>query len=323
MKNNIQCELITNGGDALDKLEEQNIKYYLEDINPDKKSIAGFLNARRKLSSLTARSEFDIVHVHHRYYDLLISSLTTKNFRSVHTVHSFLSGRRSFGFNADLIVPVSNFIKDHLITDHKVDENKISMIYNFINPEDYKHESGKTTETEYIELLTIGRFHPEKDIMTQLKAMTLLKDTNCRLTICGEGDEIEKYEKFISENNINVKISDKVNDVSEKILNSDICLMSSVNEPFGLFVLESGLLRKPFVGADSGGIKELIERNKTGYLFKASDYEDLSRVLKEVIGDLNAAKKTGEELHANVIKNFTIERGIADYIKCYNKILDE
>lgn len=323
LKNNIGCEIMTNGGDALGKLEELNIKVHIEDINPDKKSISGFLNARRKLSQLTARNEFKIVHVHHRYYDILLSSLTNKNFKSVHTVHSYLSGRRSFGFNADLIIPVSNFIREHLKNDHKVGEDKISMIYNFINPDDYNLNLSSKKSDGVFELLTVGRFHPEKDIMTQLQAMTLLKDTSIRLTVCGDGGERDTYQKFIKENNINVVISDKANDVSEKIINSDVCLMSSINEPFGLFVLESGLFRKPFIGADSGGIKELIENNKTGYFFTAGDYENLAKIIKEVMNDFSKATECGENLFEHVKNNFTIERGITDYINSYHKILDE
>lgn len=323
LKNNIGCEFMTNGGDALNKFDELDVKVHIEDINPEAKNTFGFLKARRKLSNITARSEFDIVHVHHRYHDILLSSLTSKSFKSVHTVHSYLSGKRSFGFNADLIVPVSFFIKEHLINDHKVDENKIAIVYNFIDPIDYKTNLPSSNQNSEINLLTIGRFHPEKDVLTQLRAMTLLKDINCKLTICGDGDEREMYENFISENSINAELISKVQDVSDIITNSNICLMSSVNEPFGLFVLESGLFRKPFIGTDSGGIKELIERDKTGYLFEPGNHEELANVIREVVNNLKQANQFGENLHKEIIDHFTIDRGIKDYIECHKNILDE
>ncbi|KAA0208186.1 glycosyltransferase family 4 protein [Ignavibacteria bacterium CHB1] len=320
---NIHCELITNGGDNIAKLKSLNVKVHFEDVNPEKKNISGFLKARSKLIGLTQSGEFEIVHVHHRFHDLLLSSVTFQNYRSVHTVHSYLSGKRSFGFNADLIVPVSFFIRDHLIKDHRVNTKKLTTIHNFINPGDYNFDMKLEKLPGHFVILTIGRFHPEKDLFTQLKAMKYLNNPNVKLLICGEGEEGKLYSDFIKENKLNVELISKTDNISSLISMSDICMMSSVNEPFGLFVLESGLYRKPFIGANSGGIKELIDNQITGFLFPARDPEKLAMLIRETINNFDAALKCGENLYRKVIENFTPERGIEEYINCYNKLLND
>lgn len=135
-------------------------------------------------------------------------------------------------------------------------------------------------------LLFFGRLLPEKGVMTLLKAMTLVNDVELR--IAGDGELRSEMEKFIESN----KMANRVKllgyqdrkSMAEAVSKCKAVVVPSEwyeNCPYS--IMEAQAQGKPVIGADIGGIPELIVDGKTGFVFKAHSIESLERSIKHLI----------------------------------------
>jgi glycosyltransferase involved in cell wall biosynthesis len=97
---------------------------------------------------------------------------------------------------------------------------------------------------------------------------------------------------------------------------------SSEFEPFGLVICEAGWLGIPVLGTRMGGIPEIIEDGKTGWLFAAGDWRCAAELLAQAIGDPVHRRVVGENGRERVRHNFDISRMARDYLQVYSDILD-
>jgi len=155
---------------------------------------------------------------------------------------------------------------------------KIKQLYNFVNLEEFKlaDEIGE-------DLIYFGRLAEEKGLLFLLEAMKDLKDINLKLV----GDGLQKIEikNFIAANNLsNVKLLGHKSgqELYNLIKNSRMVVLPSIwyeNNP--LVILEAFALAKPVIGSNLGGIPELIETAKTGFIFQAGNENELKSIIKD------------------------------------------
>ena len=76
-------------------------------------------------------------------------------------------------------------------------------------------------------------------------------------------------------------------------------------EVFGLVNLEAMRNRTPIIASDIGGISEIVDHNKSGYLFEAGNYEKLSYYMKKLYRNIELSKNLGEEGFKKFEKEFS------------------
>ncbi len=311
----------TNGGNSFDRIDELSVPVFKSD-SLSKKS--AFLKSAKFISGIIEKHDINIVHTHHRYYEMIANSLRKE--KNVHTVFTSLSlvDRRFFvEYRSDRIIAVSNTVKEMLTGKFNVDEKRIDLIPNFVDSEesdsaiDFNFKKSKETC-----LLAVGRFHKEKDFMTLLEAMSLLKNYKLKLIMIGEGEERNAYERFISENSINAEIFPPQRNLKEFYEKADICILTSLRDPLPGFMLQSGLQGKPFIGSDVDGISELIINNENGLTFRRNDPQDLADKIKIYLEDTALAGKCAERLHELVKEKFTEKSVIPQIEKLYMNLFD-
>lgn len=99
--------------------------------------------------------------------------------------------------------------------------------------------------------------------------------------------------------------------ISDKILKSlyqrsKIVLCLYENEPFGLIPLEAGACEAAVVAVDSGGYRETIINNKTGFLVKI-DAKQFGKIINELLSDEELVSKIGQEARQNILSHWTWE----------------
>ena len=86
-------------------------------------------------------------------------------------------------------------------------------------------------------------------------------------------------------------------------------------------MIESGLMKKPFIGSNVDGLKEIVDNGFDGILYECENVGSLTNSLITLIPENNLRIRLGEELYRKVINNFTSEKIIPLYILTYRKLL--
>lgn len=190
----------------------------------------------------------------------------------------------------DFIITPSEFYREKMIEDG-IPENKIKALHNFVELKDYDLE---VSDEEYA--LYFGRLSKEKGILNLINAFTKLKEG--KLYIAGEGPEKETIENIIKENKLEdrVKLLGFLNSdqMKETIRKCKFVVVPSIwyeNCPYS--VMETLAIGKPVIGADIGGIPELVINDRSGLTYKYDDIEDLSNKMKELFKNEELVKEFG------------------------------
>ncbi|MCA9496431.1 MAG: glycosyltransferase, partial [Nanoarchaeota archaeon] len=183
-------------------------------------------------------------------------------------------------------IAVSNATKDKLIEKAKIREDKIKVLYNFIDSDKFKIDKTFNIEKEKKKLGVdngdfiigfVGRLDKIKSIDTIIKAVKKL-DFKYKLLIAGVGPERENLELLIK----SLKLDKKVLFLGYRadILNVyrlfDVCVLASKSEASTMTFYETQALGIPLIGSNVYAINEFIKDNKNGLLFEYGNDIDLS-----------------------------------------------
>ena len=132
-----------------------------------------------------------------------------------------------------------------------------------------------------LKLINIGRLTDQKDQMTILKAVNLLKNKiNFELLIVGNGYEKKKLLNYINNNDLKkfVKILDFTKYHYSILNEAEVFILSSIYEGLPNVLLEAAYLKKFIISTDCPtGPKEILQNGKGGFLFKVYNYEELAK----------------------------------------------
>ena len=151
--------------------------------------------------------------------------------------------------------------------------------------------------------------------------MKIINNNNFSLILVGEGDNDIDYKRYISRHNLNVEIIVPQKNLIQYFLVADLCVLPSERDPFPNFMLQAGLHKKPFIGANVDGIGELISDGVNGLLFKSGDENELAEKIMKFAGNPDFAACCANNLHKDVVNNYTQEFIIPKIRKLYNSLL--
>lgn len=318
--------LLTNSGDSLCRLKEKNIPHTLIKSLHSKSPFSVSKNILA-IKKLIKENHIDIIHTHHRFSEFLAmqsrGSANTKKIKTVFTALSILKRRYKIEFRSDEIIAVSNAVKKMLVEKFFVDVSKINVIYNFTDTDEI-HElellaPGLKDHGSTFNILSIGRFHHEKNFETLLKALKIINDSSIKTTIVGDGEDKCIYENYIKENNLNVELIEPQKDLLQYFFKTDLCVLSSARDPFPNFMLQAGLHNKIFIGANVDGIGEMIKDGVNGFLFSSKNAKELAEKIFYIKNNFSKLNNIRHKLHEDVINNYTQEFIIPNVMNIYNR----
>lgn len=244
---------------------------------------------------------------------------------------------------ADGVITVSYAMKDELI--HLgFPEEKINVCWNGIDPDKYSpiafsEDDKKNLRMRYgvkddeIFLFFIGRLVTVKGITQLIEAMPDIISSNSKvkLVVLGVGDLYEDLKKRIAELNIQDYVVFRTEFVSEKerILHyatSDIVVLPSLYEPFGIVCTEAMSMKKPVVVGARGitGMREQIVadgENQCGIHINPNDPQDIAWGVNQLVNNPEQWDFLGENARNRVLKLFTWEKITKRTMEIYQKIL--
>ncbi|MFL9843479.1 N-acetyl-alpha-D-glucosaminyl L-malate synthase BshA [Flavobacterium rhizosphaerae] len=244
--------------------------------------------------------------------------------------HPFYKPAVSFSINhSDVVTSVSQDLKDetYRLFDIKRD---IHVIPNFIEikkdkvPDVPCKRSQMAGDNERI-ITHISNFRKVKRIPDVVKVFNeIQKRIPAKLMMVGDGPEREPAEKLCDE----LGLSDKVlffgnsNEINEILCFSDLFLLPSETESFGLAALEAMAVGVPVISSNTGGLPEVNRAGYSGYLSNVGDVEDMAQKALSILSDkdkLATFKKNALE----VAKEFDIQMIMPMYENIYRKALKQ
>ncbi len=211
-----------------------------------------------------------------------------------------------------------NGIKNTNIFSRGVDIQKYNSEY---RNNELRKKLGIENKTTF---LYVGRVSIEKDLDILCKSYNLIKykyREQVALIITGDGPYLEKCKEIFPTDTIFTGFK-KGKELAEIYASSDIFVCPSSTETFGNVILEAMASGIAVIGADQGGIKEIIEHKHNGLKFKSKDADSLFICMNEVLENLNLRN----HVISNGIKfsqNRSWDKIIDGLIKIYYKILSE
>lgn len=244
---------------------------------------------------------------------------------------------------ADLIITVSYAMRDELMK-LGYNEKKIRVIYNGVDPEKYnparygEEEISRFKEAIGIKrgellILFVGRLTWVKGADSLVQAMPLiLKEVpNVKLVILGRGDQEDMIKHMVASLGIQNQVVLEFKYVSEeeRILHyaaSDVVVLPSKYEPFGIVCTEAMSMGKPVVVGATGtsGLREQVipsGTNRCGAHINPYDPSDIARFTIELLKIDVTRKILGENARARVLDNFTWEKTAKETIKVYQEVI--
>lgn len=290
-----------------------------------------------KLTEIIRSYDLEIVHAHYAVPNAVSAYLAKKicndSARVVTTLHgtdSYLVGLHpsykevtQFSMQqSDALTAVSEYLKERTMTEFDV-SREIRVITNFVDPQRFRRLK-KDREQKVV--CHSSNFRPIKRIPDIVKAFKIIsEEIDCKLSLIGTGPERFEAEKMVKNLGISksVEFLGNVKNVQEMLGKSDLFLLPSEDESFGLAALEAMSCEVPVVASNVGGLKELISHGVDGYLIKVGDVEALAHYALKILQDPRLQKEFGRNARKKVLKKYTPDKIVPNYEDLYKEILEE
>ena len=223
--------------------------------------------------------------------------------------------KRKLSSCVDYVVGISQFVLDKHRLFSLFPNAKTRVIFNSYSPP--AELPARVPDTK-LRIGFIGRLRRLKGIETLLKAMPHFDDAKVSLIVAGKGEpQYEQKLQSISTRNVTYLGFVKPSEFFQQI---DLLVAPSLwHEPLGRIVFEAYAYGIPVIGARRGGIPELIDVGKTGYLFDPTDEKSLVSEISRFVNDPGLASAMQQDCLLKA-QDFLPQTIIEQYLKVYAEV---
>ncbi len=170
---------------------------------------------------------------------------------------------------------------------------------------------------------TVGRFDDNKNQSSLVRAMAPLLGVDSHLVLVGDGSSMSKIAAAADHTGHpeSIHILGRRDDAHRVVSALDVFALSSLSEGLPLVILEAMATGTAVVSTDVGGIADVIEDGKSGFLVPPGDDEALRAKLKEIADNRALASKAGLAARAQVRVRYSSERMANEYLDLYHREL--
>ncbi len=205
-------------------------------------------------------------------------------------------------------------------------DKRLNLVHNGIEMDRFldseKCQNLPTLDDEIV-ITCIAELHPRKGHKYLLRAFKKLQEEvphiKVALVLVGEGPiEKELKEEYADQKNIH--FLGWRNDIPQILKASDIFVLPSLKEAFGLVILEAMASEVPVIATNTGGAVDIIRDGATGYLVPPSNSEKITEVIRLILQNIDQKRDVTASALENVKQNFTADKMTENTIEVYNKI---
>jgi N-acetyl-alpha-D-glucosaminyl L-malate synthase BshA len=282
------------------------------------------------VSAMLARQMLSCDHARPRRRLPYVTTLHGTDITLVGSDPSYLPITRFSIDQSDGVTAISDYLKRRTLEVFAV-QTPIQVIPNFVNcdlyhrtPELLEHRSEYAGADEKI-LVHLSNFRPVKRLGDVIEIFDRVQQKiPSRLLMIGDGPERSSAEWLAVKKGIHKKVDflGKQDRISEKLAVADVMLLPSQLESFGLAALEAMACEVVPITTNEGGLPEVVDHGKTGFLAPVGDVETMANYAIEILSDENKLRQMGEAARASAQARFCASKIIPMYERFYREVLD-
>ncbi|MCG3412241.1 N-acetyl-alpha-D-glucosaminyl L-malate synthase BshA [Staphylococcus massiliensis] len=299
-----------------------------------------------KIADVIKEYDLDILHMHyaipHAICGILAREMAGRDVKIMTTLHGTditvlgydhaLKGAIRFGIErSDMVTSVSHALKDETMDIIKPNKT-ITPIYNFVRENEFPTcYNPKLKETYGIEddekvIIHVSNFRRVKRIDTIIETFYYIrKEMKAKLILLGDGPELIDMKAYARQLGCfdDILFLGKQDYVSEFYQMSDLVLLLSNKESFGLSLLEAMKTGVLPIGTHAGGIKEVIKHNETGFLVDVGDSKKASEYALDILNDPERYQSMKQTMLKDIEERFYSGKIADEYEYYYRKMLGD
>lgn len=298
-----------------------------------------------KMATVARAERLDLLHVHYAIPHSISAILARESIKSkrylpvITTLHgtdiTLVGADRSYlpitkyGLQqSDGVTAVSKFLKKATIETFDFDD--VEVIPNFICPNHYQRDTGSPLRKELADegetlLAHVSNFRSVKRPVdcVEILGKVLEKGAKARLVMVGDGPQRSACEYRAEQLGIKqyITFAGKKANISDYLAVSDIFLLPSELESFGLAALEALACEVPVIASRVGGIPEVVTDNETGFLSNIGDIDKMGEDTLKLINDEDLRESFGKAGRESAVTRYSATEIIPQYINFYEKVL--
>lgn len=235
--------------------------------------------------------------------------------------------------NANLVVTVSHYSKNRIVKLYDVDETKIRVVPNGVDPEKFNpNGTGDDARSKFglgkrQIVLFVGRLIPRKGLNYLIEAArTVVKEKEDTVfVIVGNGPLRNHLAATVKRLNLHRSFL-FLGDVDDKLLavlysNADVFILPSIQEGQGIALLEAQASAKPVVAFNVSGVKEAVADGESGMLIERGRSVELGEAVLKLLSDAPLRERMGIAGRSFVLRNFTWGICAEKMLAVYNEAL--
>ncbi len=231
---------------------------------------------------------------------------------------------------SDGVTAVSRFLREKTITNYGINKD-IRVIPNFVDVEKYKRIDASDVcknlaSTDEKVLIHVSNFRAVKRVQDVVQIFNLIRQKiPAKLLLVGDGPDRSNCEKLARELNIinDVKFLGKQVELVPLLSASDLFLMPSQSESFGLSALEAMACELPVISSSVGGLPELVVHGETGYIAEIGDIERMAKYAVELLTNSVRYKLFAAASRKRAVEMFSSGKVVDQYEHFYESVLSE
>ena len=299
-----------------------------------------------KQHEVAKREQLDLMHVHYAIPHaatawlakqmLVHEQLSMKIITTLHGTDITLVGQDPSYYTltkfsieqSDKVTAVSAYLRDETYRAFGCGQCDIRVIPNFISTFDYFPPGADAARKRLAPkghrvLVHVSNFRPVKRVGDVVKIFAgVRKKLPATLVLVGDGPDRDAAEQQIDSLGLrkDVRFLGKVENVGDVLRGAELFLLPSATESFGLAALEAMACGVPVIASDAGGIPEVVENGKTGYLAPPGDAAAMAERALQVLED----PAEHERLKRNAVaraREFSADKIVPRYEELYQEVL--
>lgn len=299
-----------------------------------------------KIAEVIKREKLDILHVHyaipHAVCAILAKQMAGTEVKIVTTLHGTditvlgydpsLNDLIKFGIEkSDAVTAVSNALVEQTIEVINPDKT-IETVYNFIDERVYQKTDSKHLRQDYGILdhekvvIHVSNFRGVKRVQDVVASFAKIQEVvPSKLLLVGDGPEMTPICKLVSKLGLDdhVLFLGKQDKLEELYSLSDLLLLLSEKESFGLVLLEAMACGVPCIGTNIGGIPEVIIDGETGYICEFGNVDEVAEKSIQLLKDSARHQAFSEAAMSLVESSFRSETITEEYLAIYRRLLEK
>jgi N-acetyl-alpha-D-glucosaminyl L-malate synthase BshA len=299
-----------------------------------------------KMAEVMTRFDLDILHVHYAIphsisaylakrmlTDRVVPFVTTLHGTDITLVgndRSYLPITR-FGIEqSDAVTAVSEYLKQRTIQEFQI-ERTIRVVPNFVDCDVYGPAPDRSFRQKFAAedegiLTHISNFRPVKRVEDVVGVFARVRQQmKARLLMVGDGPERPKAEWLANTHGVadDVIFVGKQNDMSQFLAVSDILLLPSELESFGLVALEAMACEVPVIATRVGGIPEVVRHGMDGFLYNVGDIDSMAEGCISILKTPNLRQDLGRTARERATREFCASKIVLQYEELYRQTIEE